>query len=79
VVSDEARALYNVGLSGLTFRSPNVNLVRDPRWGRISETPGQDPFVIFKYCRAMRKYPYTQKPYTQTAFIEEQYVASLQP
>ncbi|CAH9130659.1 unnamed protein product [Cuscuta epithymum] len=43
VVSTEARAMYNVGLAGLTFWSPNVNIFRDPRWGRGQETPGEDP------------------------------------
>lgn len=37
VVSTEARAMYNVGLAGLTFWSPNVNVFRDPRWGRGQE------------------------------------------
>jgi len=42
-VSTEARAMYNVGLAGLTYWSPNVNIFRDPRWGRGQETPGEDP------------------------------------
>ncbi|XP_058083465.1 probable beta-D-xylosidase 2 [Magnolia sinica] len=50
VVSTEARAMYNVGLAGLTFWSPNVNVVRDPRWGRTTETPGEDPFVVGRYA-----------------------------
>ncbi|MCL7048716.1 hypothetical protein MKW94_001386, partial [Papaver nudicaule] len=41
--------MYNVGLAGLTFWSPNVNVFRDPRWGRGQETPGEDPFVVSKY------------------------------
>ena len=49
-VSTEARAMYNVGLSGLTYWSPNVNVFRDPRWGRSQETPGEDPFVVSKYA-----------------------------
>ncbi|XP_021853292.1 probable beta-D-xylosidase 5 [Spinacia oleracea] len=50
VVSTEARAMYNVGLSGLTYWSPNVNVYRDPRWGRGQETPGEDPLVVSKYA-----------------------------
>ncbi|KAL0384508.1 UNVERIFIED_CONTAM: Beta-xylosidase/alpha-L-arabinofuranosidase 2 [Sesamum radiatum] len=46
VVSTEARAMYNVGLAGLTFWSPNVNIFRDPRWGRGQETPGERPFAF---------------------------------
>ncbi|GLT91428.1 hypothetical protein SLE2022_093160 [Rubroshorea leprosula] len=50
VVSTEARAMYNVGNAGLTFWSPNVNVVRDPRWGRVTETAGEDPFVVGTYA-----------------------------
>uniref|UniRef100_A0A2C9WG90 Fibronectin type III-like domain-containing protein n=2 Tax=Manihot esculenta TaxID=3983 RepID=A0A2C9WG90_MANES len=50
VVSTEARAMHNVGLTGLTFWSPNVNIFRDPRWGRGQETPGEDPLLSSKYA-----------------------------
>ncbi|KAG9439147.1 hypothetical protein H6P81_019312 [Aristolochia fimbriata] len=43
VVSTEARAMFNLGMAGLTYWSPNINVVRDPRWGRALETPGEDP------------------------------------
>ncbi|KAI3908788.1 hypothetical protein MKW98_029338 [Papaver atlanticum] len=49
VVSTEARAMYNLRLAGLTYWSPNVNVFRDPRWGRGQETAGEDPFVVSKY------------------------------
>ncbi|MBW3128148.1 glycoside hydrolase family 3 N-terminal domain-containing protein [Hymenobacter profundi] len=50
-ISDEARAMYNVAVakgyrqqySGLTFWTPNINIFRDPRWGRGQETYGEDP------------------------------------
>ncbi|MCX6243949.1 MAG: glycoside hydrolase family 3 C-terminal domain-containing protein [Bacteroidetes bacterium] len=53
VISTEARAKYNsiksTGKSGiyqgLTFWSPNINIFRDPRWGRGQETYGEDPFL----------------------------------
>ncbi len=53
VISTEARAKYNYAISkgehgiyqGLTFWSPNVNIVRDPRWGRNQETYGEDPYL----------------------------------
>ena len=53
VISDEARAKYNrfrqLGLyrryTGLTFWSPNINIFRDPRWGRGQETYGEDPYL----------------------------------
>nr|XP_010914750.1 beta-xylosidase/alpha-L-arabinofuranosidase 2-like [Elaeis guineensis] len=49
-ISTEGRAMYNLGHSGLTFWSPNINVVRDPRWGRALETPGEDPFMIGVYA-----------------------------
>ncbi|WP_317192339.1 glycoside hydrolase family 3 N-terminal domain-containing protein [Hymenobacter jeongseonensis] len=50
-ISDEARASYNAAVakgyrqqySGLTFWTPNINIFRDPRWGRGQETYGEDP------------------------------------
>ena len=50
VVSNEARAMYNGGVGGLTYWSPNVNILRDPRWGRGQETPGEDPVLAGKYA-----------------------------
>lgn len=52
-VSTEARAKFNLFqkkgnhaiYAGLTFWSPNVNMFRDPRWGRGQETFGEDPFL----------------------------------
>jgi beta-glucosidase len=53
VISDEARAKYHDALrngrrgvyEGLTFWSPNINIFRDPRWGRGMETFGEDPYL----------------------------------
>ncbi len=53
MVSDEARAKYNdfrqkgdhARYKGLTFWTPNVNIFRDPRWGRGQETYGEDPYL----------------------------------
>ena len=52
-VSTEARAKYNLAANinrhlwymGLSFWSPNINIFRDPRWGRGQETYGEDPFL----------------------------------
>lgn len=52
-ISDEARAKYNEFVrrgkrniyQGLTFWTPNMNLFRDPRWGRGMETYGEDPYL----------------------------------
>ena len=52
-ISDEGRAIYNDASSkgnraiyhGLTYWTPNINIFRDPRWGRGQETYGEDPFL----------------------------------
>jgi beta-glucosidase len=52
-ISDEARAKYHESVrhgrrgiyEGLTFWSPNINIFRDPRWGRGMETYGGDPYL----------------------------------
>ncbi|KAJ0980541.1 hypothetical protein J5N97_008796 [Dioscorea zingiberensis] len=49
VVSTQGRAMYNLGHAGLTFWSPNINVARDPRWGRTLETPGEDPYTVSVY------------------------------
>lgn len=53
VIAEEGRAKYNAYskendrdiYKGLTFWSPNVNIFRDPRWGRGHETYGEDPYL----------------------------------
>ncbi len=53
VIATEARAKYNAASArgdrgiykGLTFWAPNVNIFRDPRWGRGHETYGEDPYL----------------------------------
>jgi beta-glucosidase len=53
VISTEARAKYNLSVAegrrqqymGLSFWSPNINIFRDPRWGRGQETYGEDPYL----------------------------------
>jgi beta-glucosidase len=55
-ISDEARAKHHEFLrngsrkryQGLTFWTPNINIFRDPRWGRGQETYGEDPFLTGK-------------------------------
>jgi beta-glucosidase len=46
VISDEARAFNYEVIANLTFWSPVVEPVRDPRWGRTGESYGEDPFLI---------------------------------
>jgi beta-glucosidase len=53
IISDEARAKHHESIrshdygryKGLTFWSPNINIFRDPRWGRGHETYGEDPYL----------------------------------
>lgn len=53
VISDEGRAKHHEAVrqgiydeyTGLTFWSPNINIFRDPRWGRGQETYGEDPYL----------------------------------
>src|SRR5674476_1684224 len=65
-ISDEARAKYHefqrrgkTGIyQGLTFWSPNINIFRDPRWGRGHETYGEDPYLTgrmgFEFVKGMQ-------------------------
>jgi len=56
-ISDEDRAWYNrtggaghpQGFHGLTFFAPNINIFRDPRWGRGQETYGEDPYLTAQF------------------------------
>ena len=62
-ISDEARAKYNeyktFGYTdiyqGLTYWSPNINIFRDPRWGRGHETYGEDPYLTGRLGTAFVK------------------------
>ena len=62
MIADEARAIYNRAkgtpdegrqYKGLTFWTPNVNIFRDPRWGRGQETYGEDPWLTGRMGSAM--------------------------
>ncbi|RXM42225.1 glycoside hydrolase family 3 N-terminal domain-containing protein, partial [Flavobacterium sp. YO64] len=62
-ISTEARAKNNMAVAkdrrlqymGLNFWSPNINIFRDPRWGRGQETYGEDPFLTGKMGTAYVK------------------------
>merc|ERR1719235_2683551 len=62
VLSTEVRAFQNNGgkrglgkPTGLAAYGPNINIVRDPRFGRNSELPGEDPFLSGSYAVEMVK------------------------
>jgi beta-glucosidase len=60
-MSDEARALYNAKKDGprsphgLVYRSPVINISRDPRWGRIQEVFSEDPYLTGRMAVAYVK------------------------
>lgn len=62
MTSSEGRALFNEDLRegktgeiyrGLTYWTPNINIFRDPRWGRGQETYGEDPYLTAKMGSAI--------------------------
>lgn len=64
VIATEGRALYNgysshgvrsYNYKGLTFWTPNINIFRDPRWGRGHETYGEDPYLTSRMGVAIVK------------------------
>ncbi|WP_291941800.1 glycoside hydrolase family 3 N-terminal domain-containing protein [Chitinophaga sp.] len=62
-ISTEARAKYNLAIEagrhvqymGLNFWTPNINIFRDPRWGRGQETYGEDPYLTATMAGAFVK------------------------
>ena len=54
-ISDEARVKANTSGKGLTYWSPNINLARDPRWGRNEETYSEDPYLLSRMAVAFIK------------------------
>lgn len=87
-VSDEAWAKYNIAqkmenysqYSGLTFYAPNVNIFRDPRWGRGQETYGEDPFLTSRMSLGYVKGMQGDNPqYLKTAACAKHYVVHSGP
>jgi len=87
-ISMEARAKYNAAVArdqrgqyqGLTFWTPNVNLFRDPRWGRGQETYGEDPFLISRIGVAFVKGLQGDHPrYLQAAGMAKHYAVHSGP
>ncbi len=87
-IADEARAKFNANqkigyrerYAGLTFWSPNVNLFRDPRWGRGQETYGEDPHHISQMGVAFVKGLQGDHPkYLKAAGMAKHYVVHSGP
>jgi beta-glucosidase len=87
-ISDEAWAKFNVAqkihnygkYSGLTFYAPNINIFRDPRWGRGQETYGEDPYLTSRmgvaYVQGMQG---NDPHYLKTAACAKHYVVHSGP
>jgi beta-glucosidase len=88
-ISDEGRAKYHAALhrngytaqyQGLTFWSPNVNIFRDPRWGRGQETWGEDPFLTGEMATEFVKGLQGEHPrYLKTAACAKHYAVHSGP
>ena len=86
-ISDEARAKFNENrkrgytgrYSGLTFWSPNVNLFRDPRWGRGQETYGEDPYLISRIGVSFVEGLQGSGPWLKTAAMAKHYAVHSGP
>jgi beta-glucosidase len=88
VISTEARAKYNLSVArdrrlqymGLTFWTPNINIFRDPRWGRGQETYGEDPYLTAHIGIAFVKgLQGTDPNYLKTAAAAKHFVAHSGP
>ena len=90
VISDEARAKYHEAMikqheyyfegKDLTFWSPNINIFRDPRWGRGQETYGEDPHLTGRLGVAFIKGMQGDDPkYLKTAACAKHYAVHSGP
>ncbi|MEW6202206.1 MAG: glycoside hydrolase family 3 C-terminal domain-containing protein [bacterium] len=85
-ISDEARAKHNQVIKGeipdpgtgfLSFWSPDINITRDPRWGRTPETYGEDPYMEGSMCVAFVQGLQGSDPkYIKTVATPKHYVAN---
>jgi beta-glucosidase len=87
-ISDEGRAKYNAAQKlgnterymGLSYWTPNINIFRDPRWGRGQETYGEDPYLTSRIGVALVKGLQGDDPkYLKTAACAKHYVVHSGP
>ena len=87
-ISDEARAMHNAAKAkgyhkqygGLTFWTPNINIFRDPRWGRGQETYGEDPYLTSRIGTSFVKGLQGDDPnYLKTAACAKHYAVHSGP
>jgi len=76
-ISDEARAYNNLGQLDLTFWSPNINMLRDPRWGRNDEAYSEDPYLMSRIAVAFVRGMQGDDPkYFKTIVAPKHFVAN---
>ncbi|MBP5334508.1 MAG: glycoside hydrolase family 3 C-terminal domain-containing protein [Bacteroidales bacterium] len=76
-ITDEARAIFQTGTKGLTFWSPVVEPVRDPRWGRTGESYGEDPFLAAQIAKGfVRGFMGPDKTYLKAVPTAKHYFAN---
>jgi beta-glucosidase len=87
-IAEEARAKHNAAVAaghrgqyqGLTFWTPNINIFRDPRWGRGQETFGEDPYLTGELGVAMVRGLQGDNPrYLKTAACAKHYAVHSGP
>lgn len=87
VIAVEGRAKYNAAVAqgdrdiykGLTFWSPNINIFRDPRWGRGQETYGEDPVLTEECGKAFVEGLQGDGEYLKTAACAKHFAAHSGP
>ena len=87
IISTEGRAKYNEAVKhgdhdiykGLTFWSPNINIFRDPRWGRGHETYGEDPYLTGRLGVAFIKGLQGEGKYLKAAACAKHYAVHSGP
>ncbi len=76
-ISNEARALKNMGKKEVMMFSPTVNMARDPRWGRNEECYSEDPHLMSEMARMyVRGMQGNDPKYTKTVTTVKHYVAN---
>ncbi len=76
-ISNEARALKNIGKKEVMMFSPTVNMARDPRWGRNEECYSEDPFLMSEMARMyVRGMQGNHPKYVKTATTVKHFIAN---
>ena len=61
--------MHNIGQAGLTFFAPNINIYRDPRWGRGQETPGEGiRLSVWRFNQCSSAFIHNTDPYLTSQY-----------